>query len=83
MPLEFQKYAIFAGESVGIYLYKLKWLSWQVMPELSEDVSQQLLIHQFLIGLLAPVSCQLRAVGNTTNLRVACQTCQSSDGRWW
>ena len=38
------------------------------MPELAEDASQQLLIHQFLAGLPAPVSRQLRAVGNTTNL---------------
>ena len=38
------------------------------MPELAEDASQQLLIHQFLAGLPAPVSHQLRAVGNTTNL---------------
>ena len=38
------------------------------MPELSEDASRQLLIHQFLNGLPAPVSHQLRAVGNATNL---------------
>ena len=38
------------------------------MPELSEDASWQLLIHHFLIGLLAPVSRQLRVVGNTINL---------------
>ena len=52
-PLEFvtleqvQKRAIFPAESVGMYLYELKRLLRQAMPELSEDVSRQLLIHQF------------------------------------
>ena len=65
---QFQKRAIFPGESIGMYLYELKRLLRQAMPELAEDASQQLLIHQFLAGLPAPVSRQLRAVGNTTNL---------------
>ena len=51
-----------------IYVYELKQLLRQAMPELAENASQQLLIHQFLAGLPAPVSCQLQAVGNTTNL---------------
>ena len=65
---EFQKRAIFPGESVGMYCYELKRLLQQAMPELSDEARQQLLIHQFLTGLPAPVSRQLRAVGNTTNL---------------
>ena len=65
---EFQKRTIFPGESVGMYCYELKWLLQQAMPELSHNASKQLLIHQFLTDLPAPVSCQLRAVGNTTNL---------------
>ena len=65
---QFQKRAIFPGESIGMYLYELKRLLRQAMPELAEDASQQLLIHQFLAGLPAPVSRQLQAVGNTTNL---------------
>ena len=65
---QFQKCAIFPGESVGMYLYELKRLLRQAMPELSEDASRQLLINQFLNGLPAPVSRQLQAVGNTTNL---------------
>ena len=39
-----------------MYLYEQKRLLQQAMPELSEDASRQLLIHQFLNGLLAPVS---------------------------
>ena len=66
---QFQKRTIFPGESVGMYLYELKRLLRQAMPQLSEDASRQLLIHQFLNGLPAPVSRQLRAVGNTTNLK--------------
>ena len=65
---QFQKRAIFPGESVGMYLYEMKRLLRQAMPELSDDASRQLLIHQFLTGLPAPVSRQLRAVGNMTNL---------------
>ena len=42
---EFQKRVIFPGESVGIYLYELKQLLRQAMPELPEDASRQLLIH--------------------------------------
>ena len=53
---EFQKRAIFPDESIGMYLYELKWLLWQAMPALAEDTSQHLLIYQFLAGLLAPVS---------------------------
>ena len=56
---QFQKQAIFPGESIGMYLYELKRLLRQAMPELAEDASQQLLIHQFLAGLPAPVSRQL------------------------
>ena len=56
---EFQKRAIFPGELVVIYLYELKQLLWQAMPELPEDAIWQLLIHQFLIGVPAAVSCQL------------------------
>ena len=58
---QFQKRTIFPSESVGMYLYELKQLLRQAMPELSEDASQQLLIHQFLNGLPALVSRQLRA----------------------
>ena len=65
---QFQKRAIFPGKSIGMYLYELKRLLQQTMSELVEDAIQQLLIHQFLAGLPAPVSRQLRAVGNTTNL---------------
>ena len=51
-----------------MYLYEPKWLLRQAMPELSGDARQQLLIHQFLNSLPVPVSRQLQAVGNTTNL---------------
>ena len=37
---QFQKRAIFPGESIGMYLYELKRLLRQAMPELVEDASQ-------------------------------------------
>ena len=66
---QFQKHTLFSGESVEMNLYELKRLLQQIMLELSEDDSQQLLVHQFLIGLPEPVSPQLWAVGNTTNIQ--------------
>ena len=51
-----------------MYCYELRQLLRQTMPNLSDDASKQLLIHQFLTGLPAPVICQLQAAGDTTNL---------------
>ncbi|XP_065889767.1 retroviral-like aspartic protease 1 [Dysidea avara] len=65
---EFQKRPIFPGESVGMYLYELKRLLQQAMPGLTADARKQLLIHQFLAGLPASLSRQLRASGNTADL---------------
>lgn len=59
---------ILPGKAVAMYLYKLKHLLQQAMPELSEDVCKQLLIQKFLGGLPGSVSCQLQAAGNTSNL---------------
>ena len=70
---QFQKRAIFPGESIGMYLYELKRLLRQAMPELAEDASQQLLIHQFLAGLPAPVS----------RLVSRCQTAFFRFSLWW
>ena len=65
---EFQKQSIFPGESVGMYLYELKRLLQQAMPELTVEATKQLPIHQFLMGLPALLSWQLWAGGNTTDL---------------
>jgi len=65
---EFQERSIFPGESVSMYLYELKRLLQQAMPELTADTKKQLLIHQFLAGLPASLSRQLRAGGNTQDL---------------
>ena len=56
---EFQKQSIFPGKSVGMYLYELKQLLQQAMPELTAEATKQLLIHQFLVGLPASLSQQL------------------------
>ena len=43
------------------------------MPELAENVSKPLLLHQFLSGLPGPVSRQLRATGDTKELEAVVQ----------
>jgi len=65
---EFQKRSIFPSESVGMYLYELKRLLQQAMPELTAYARKPLLIHQFLAGLPASLSRQLQAGGNTQDL---------------
>ena len=65
---EFQKQSIFPGKSVSMYLYELKRLLQQAMPELTAKVKKQLLIHQSLAGLPASLSRQLPAGGNTADL---------------
>ena len=53
------------GKAISLYLHDLKMLLDQAMPILAAEAKQQLLIHQFLAGLPASVSQQLRATGNT------------------
>ena len=50
-----------------------KRLLWQAMPELGENPSKPLLLHQFLSGLPGPVSRQLRATGDTKELEAVVQ----------
>ena len=41
------------------------------MQGISAEISEQLLLHQFLTGLPSEVSKQLRATGATTTLKTA------------
>ena len=43
------------------------------MPHISDAVREQLLLHQFLLGLLQDISKQLRATGAKTTLTIAMQ----------
>ena len=55
---ESQNQSISPGKSVSMYLYELKRLLQQAMPDLTADVRKQLLIYQILAGLPASLSCQ-------------------------
>ena len=48
-------------ESPSLYLYELKKLLQQAMPDMDAATQQQLLKHQFLAGLLVAIGQQLRA----------------------
>ena len=48
-----------------IYLYELKKLLRQAMPDMDDATRQQLLKHQFLAGLPMAIGWQLRASGET------------------
>ena len=65
---EFHSRTMWPGEAVTLYLYDLKRLLQQAMPELAKITLQPLLLHQFLLGLPDAISQQLRANGNTKDL---------------
>ena len=56
---EFHSQMVRPGEEVTLYLYNLKRLLPQAMPELAENAHQPLLLHQFLSRLLDAISQQL------------------------
>ena len=64
----FHKRMLMPGESLSMYVHQLKQLLGQAMPDISADVKEQLLLHQFLTGLPQEVSKQLRATGATSTL---------------
>ena len=70
---EFHSRTMRPGEAVALYLYDLKRLLQQVMPELAENIHQPLLLHQFLSGLPDAISQQLRACGDTKDLNTVVQ----------
>ena len=51
------------GETLSIYLHELKRLLDQAMPNLASAMRNQLLCHQFLNGIPAKTSRQLRVSG--------------------
>ncbi len=48
-----------------MYLYQLRKLLDQAMPNMDDTVRETLLLHQFFVGLPIPISWQLRAVRET------------------
>ena len=65
---EFHSRTMWPGEAVTLYLYDLKRLLQQAMPELAKIALQPLLLHQFLLGLPDAISQQLCASGDTKDL---------------
>ena len=68
---DFHKRVLRPGEALSLYVYELKQLLSQAMPDISAPTSEQLLLHQFLTGLPLEVSKELRATGATTTLKIA------------
>ena len=56
------------GEVLSVYLHELKRLLNQAIPNLDAVTQNQLLCHQFLIGLPGKISRQLRAAGEIDNI---------------
>ena len=59
---QFHQRKIHPGESISIFGHELKKLLNQAMPNLAKEAKEQLLLHQFLVGLPPAVSRQLRAI---------------------
>ena len=55
-------------EKVRKFLHKLKLLLDQAMPGAETDIRIQLVLHQFITGLPAHVSKQLRAKGEVSDI---------------
>lgn len=66
---KFRQRKMFPGEALPVFLHDLKQLLEQAMPGLDAEAKEQLLLHQFVAGLPPAISKQLRAAGNTTDLR--------------
>lgn len=58
---EFHSRKMQPGEAIVLYLYDLKRLLQQAMPELKANAHKSLLLHQFLSGLPPSISRQLYA----------------------
>ena len=70
---EFHSRKLRPGEAITLYLYDLKRLLRQAMPEMAAYASKPLLLHQFLSGLPTPISRQLRVTGDTQELDAVVQ----------
>ena len=64
---EFHKRQLHPGE-LSSFVYELKNLFDQAMPGKDAAAREQLLLHQFLGGLPASISKQIRAAGETKEL---------------
>ena len=55
-------------EELPLFYHELRQLVKQAMPEASKDTQKQLILYQFVSGLPANISKQLRATGEVNNV---------------
>ena len=65
---EFNAQRLNPGESLPLFLHKLKQLSKKAMPDADATTRNQLLLHQFVSGLPAHIAKQLHATGEVSDL---------------
>ena len=65
---QFHQRKLHPGEALPLFVHDLKRLLEQAMPDLDADAREQLLLHQFLAGIPAPVGKQLCTTGDTKKL---------------
>ena len=56
------------NEVLPVFYHELRQLVKQAMPEVSKDTWKQLILHQFVSGLPANISKQLRATGEVNGV---------------
>ena len=59
------------GEALSLFVQDLKEKLQHAMPDISSATRNQLLLHQFLAGLLVQICKQLQAAGDVTSMETA------------
>ena len=67
---DFRARKLLPNEALHVFLHELRQLLKQAIPEASDYTRKQLLLHQFVSGLPASISKQLRATGEVNDLDV-------------
>jgi len=65
---DFHKRRLHPGEPISVYVHELKKLLDQAMPGLDTGARDQLLLHQFLVGIPRDISKPIRAASDVKSL---------------
>ena len=68
---EFHHCTLQPGKALAVFVHHMKKLLGQAMPDFGAEVSEKLVLHQFLAGLPASISRQLRATGEAKTFQAA------------
>ena len=68
---DFHRRKLQPGEALSVFVYDLKKLIDQAIPDMVKEAKECLLLHQFLMGLPGPITRQLRASGDIKTLDAA------------